>query len=246
GAKMSKSKGNVVSPDEIIERYGADTGRLFILFASPPEKDLEWSDQGVEGCHRFLRRVWRLVKEGRALADGERDAAVMGKEEKELRRIIHSGIKKVTEDIQERFNFNTAISAIMEMVNAAYNYLHEREKGGHHPAVWREALESIVLLLAPFAPHLAEELWSSLGHRESVFFQPWPEYDPQLLRREEVEIVIQINGKVRGKMTVPVDCSQEELVELARGHQRIGELLQGKEIRRAVAVPGKLVNLVIG
>ena len=244
-AKMSKSKGNVVSPDEIIERYGADTGRLFILFASPPEKDLEWSDQGVEGCHRFLRRVWRLVEENKAQFAGGGGSAVPGRAEEELKRALHTAIKKVTVDIQERFNFNTAISAIMELVNALYIYRQETDPGRRHAPSSREALAKMVLLLAPFAPHLAEEAWRALGNRESVHLQAWPEYDPDALHVEAVEIVIQVNGRVRGRITVPAGCPEEELLEAARGHERIGELLQGKEVVRAVAVPGKLINIVV-
>ena len=171
GAKMSKSKGNVVSPDEIVQRYGADTGRLFILFAAPPEKDLEWSDQGVEGCHRFLRRVWRLVHECAEQLKEEGAAAEAGKAEKELRGAVHGTIKKVTADIQERFNFNTAISAIMELVNAISAYRQAAEPERQHRPVLREALESRSAP-GPFAPHLAEECWHP--GRESVHRQSWP------------------------------------------------------------------------
>jgi len=248
GAKMSKSKGNVVSPDEIVERYGADTGRLFILFAAPPEKDLEWSDRGVEGCHRFLRRVWRLVEECRGLLsaaphDGE-SGGKGGAAEAGLRRVMHGAIKKVTEDIGERFNFNTAISAVMELVNALYDYRQNTAPEKQDRSLLREALRSLLLLLAPFAPHLAEEGWHRLGFPDSVHRQPWPEYDPAALAVEEVEVVIQINGKVRGRMTVPAGSSQEELLKAARQQPRISELLEGKEIVRQVIVPDKLVNIV--
>jgi leucyl-tRNA synthetase len=248
GAKMSKSKGNVVSPDEMVLRYGADTGRLFILFAAPPEKDLDWSDQGVEGCHRFLRRAWRLVAESReiisggAAAGGARDP---GPAEEALRRAVHTAIRKVTLDIQERFNFNTAISAIMELVNAAYAYRRETGPGGEHRRTLREALTALVLLLAPFAPHLAEEAWEALGGKGSVHLQPWPGYDPSALQVEEVEVAVQVNGKVRGRVVVPADCSEAELLAAARANRRIGELLEGKELRRAVTVPGRLVNLIV-
>ena len=245
GAKMSKSKGNVVSPDEIVQRYGADTGRLFILFAAPPEKDLEWSDQGVEGCHRFLRRVWRLVHECAEQLKEEGAAAEAGKAEKELRGAVHGTIKKVTADIQERFNFNTAISAIMELVNAISAYRQAAEPMRQHRPLLREALESLVLLLAPFAPHLAEECWHLLGHKESVHRQSWPAYDPQLLLVDEVEVVVQINGKVRAKLLLPAGASPEEMLAAARAHERIGSLLAGKTELKAFTVPDKLVNFVV-
>ncbi len=244
GAKMSKSKGNVVTPDEIVAQYGADTGRLFILFASPPEKDLDWSEQGVEGCHRFLRRVWRLVDECRDELDPAGSDAPAGESEKELERSLHAAIKKVTIDIQERFNFNTAISAIMELVNAIYAYRQSEVTEGNK-IILRNALEKMVLLLAPFAPHLAEEAWETLGYSESVHHQNWPTYDPQKLVVEEIEVVIQINGKVRGRIVVPADCPEEELIEAARANERIGELLVDKEVVKVVAVPGRLVNIVV-
>ena len=193
GAKMSKSKGNVVSPDEIIEKFGADTVRLFILFAAPPEKDLDWSDRGVEGSYRFLKRVWRLVDRYAAVLQraGEQQAEA-DKSDQEMRRAVHTALKKVTEDIEERFNFNTAISSIMEAVNAAYSYMHEKEDNVH-PGIMKEALEILVLMLAPFAPHLGEELWQRLGHQPSVHLQSWPTLTIQLAVAE-AEIVVQING----------------------------------------------------
>jgi len=274
GAKMSKSKGNVVTPDEIVERFGADTGRLFILFASPPEKDLDWNDQGVEGCHRFLRRVWRLVTDS-----AEDIGSISGRTEEEgheaeLQRSLHAAIKKVSVDIEERFNFNTAISAIMELVNAIYAYRQALEKENYNfnfntaisaimelvnaiyayrqalekenynREILREALEKTVILLAPFAPHLAEETWELLGKEGSVHRQHWPTYDPDMLEVDQVEVVIQVNGKVRGRINVPADCPEESLIETARGSDRIGELLEGKEIVKTIVVPNKLVNIV--
>lgn len=245
GAKMSKSKGNVVTPDEIVERYGADTGRLFILFASPPEKDLDWSDKGVEGCHRFLRRIWRLVTECLEQFAAVEGSSAITEQEATLERHAHGAIKKVTHDIQDRFNFNTAISAIMELVNAAYSYRQSVEENKQNQAVLRETLEKIVLLLAPFAPHLAEESWHQMGYQESVHKQSWPKYDEEKLLVDEVEVVIQINGKVRGRAVVPTDCSEEDLVLSARANERIGELLDGKVIVKTITVPGKLVNIVV-
>jgi len=244
GAKMSKSKGNVVSPDEIVEQYGADTGRLFILFASPPEKDLDWSDQGVEGCHRFLRRIWRLAADCVEQFSSGEGSTESGEKEAVLERSVHAAIKKVTYDVQERFNFNTAISAIMELVNAIYAYRQAADQADHNHEVLREALEKTILLLAPFAPHLAEEAWHQLGYKESVHKQFWPEYDPGKLIENEVEVAIQINGKVRGRITVPMDCDQDQLADQARSDERIGELLAGKEVIKVITVPGKLVNIV--
>ena len=245
GAKMSKSKGNVVTPDEIVEKYGADTGRLFILFASPPEKDLDWNDQGVEGCHRFLRRIWRLVEECKEQFTVEKGAVENSSSEIDLQRSVHATIKKVTFDIQERFNFNTAISAIMELVNAIYAYRQSAESIDLNHAVLRDALEKTVLLLAPFAPHLAEESWHKLGYVESVHRQEWPTYDPEKLLVDQVEVVLQINGKVRGRVTVPAGCTEEQLIEEAHRNERIRELLAGREVVRVIAVPGRLVNIVI-
>ncbi len=244
GAKMSKSKGNVVTPDEIIEQYGADTGRLFILFASPPEKDLDWSDQGVEGCHRFLRRIWRLVAdclEQFAAGEGHSDT---GPKEADLERSVHAAIKKVTHDIRDRFNFNTAISAIMELVNAIYAYRQAEVSAESNHDLLRDALGKTILLLAPFAPYLAEELWQQLGYKESVHRQKWPGYIPEKLLVDQVEVVIQINGKVRGRITVPSDCPEEQLIEEARSSERISELLEGRDIVKIVTVPGRLVNIV--
>jgi len=244
GAKMSKSKGNVITPDEIVAKYGADTGRLFILFASPPEKDLDWNDQGVEGCYRFLRRAWRLIDECReeVISGGGRDD--YRDSDSELQRSVHGAIKKVTHDIEERFNFNTAISAIMELVNATYAYRQAYENGQSNHAVLRDALEKMVILLAPFAPHIAEESWSLLGHEDSVHRQHWPQYDSEMLQVDQVEVVVQINGKVRGRINVPADCSEEQLIEEARNNERISELLDGKEVVKTIAVPGRLVNIV--
>lgn len=246
GAKMSKSKGNVVSPDEIVERYGADTGRLFILFASPPQKDLDWSDQGVEGCHRFLRRVWRLVEECREIQGVEGGpSGSMEKAEGEMQRVLHATIKKVTGDIEERFSFNTAISAVMELVNAVYDYRREIAPDKQNRSLLRDLLKAVTLLLAPFAPHLAEEAWQVLGYQGSVHQQPWPDYDPAALAVGEVEVVIQINGKVRSRMKVSAGSAEESLLEEARAQQRISELLAGKQVVRQIVVPDKLINIVV-
>lgn len=242
GAKMSKSKGNVVSPEEIIERYGADTARLFILFASPPERDLEWSDQGVEGCHRFLNRVWRLVTDLAEDSSQEQTGAANPKADRELHYKIHYTIKKVTEDIEKRFNFNTAISAIMELVNTMYQY---RESGAMNRELMNQAVEILLLLLAPFAPHITEELWQITGHSGSIHLQSWPAWDESALILDEIEMVVQINGKVRDRLVVPVDISREDLERRAMALDRVAEIMAGKQVVKVVVVPGKLVNIVV-
>ncbi len=246
GAKMSKSKGNIVSPEEIVKKYGADTARLFILFASPPERDLEWSDQGVEGAARFFNRLWRIVghfAEPAKEAPKTYDSATLDVQAKELRRALNATIRKVTEDISDRFNFNTAISSIMELVNALHAY---RDAAVDlHPALLRETLEALLRLLAPFAPHITEELWSLTGHADSVHRQSWPKWDAEALKTDTVEIVVQINGKVRDKLTVPSEISGPELQQLALGQERIQNLMEGKTAVKVIAVPGKLVNIVV-
>jgi len=242
GAKMSKSKGNVVSPDEIIEKYGADTGRLFILFAAPPERDLDWTDTGVEGSYRFLHRVWRLVDGHAGLFKGAAAAPDTSEEAaKDLYRMTHYAIKKVSEDIGERYAFNTAISTIMELVNKLYTYPETADRG---TLVY--ALKTLIVLLAPIVPHIAEELWQLIGNKDSVHEQAWPTYDPQALVLEEVEIAIQINGKVRDKLVVPNGISKEELEAHVVNHEKTAGLIEGKTIRKVIAVPGKLVNIVVG
>jgi leucyl-tRNA synthetase len=246
GSKMSKSKGNVVSPEEIIGKYGADTARMFILFAAPPERDLEWSDQGVEGCYRFLNRVWRLVEGFYAkVKDLESNNQALSKEDKELRRIIHSTIKKVTEDIEQRFNFNTAISAIMELVHGLYHYKDNVSENEQNLALVKFGLKNLVLLLAPFAPHISEELWANLGGNQSVHLQNWPEYDPASLEMDEITLVVQVNGKLRDKISVPKGISREDLEAKVLAEPKISKHLAGKEVVKVIIVPEKLVNLVV-
>ena len=243
GAKMSKSKGNVVSPEEIIAKYGADTARLFILFAAPVDRDLEWSDQGVEGAFRFLGRVWRILgrfEESIRKAPKEYDVAALSKEEKELRCVLHRTIKKVTEDVRDRFMFNTAISSIMELVNAFYAFQDKELPAG----LAREIADALLRMLAPFAPHIAEELWSLLFGEGSVHRQKWPSYDEAAMVQEEIEIVLQINGKVRDKLRVPVGLDRAAMEKLAMEQPRVQELTEGRNIVKVICVPGKLVNVV--
>jgi leucyl-tRNA synthetase len=243
--KMSKSKKNVVDPEYLIDRYGADTTRLFCLFASPPEKDLDWSDQGVEGSSRFLHRIWRMVFNRletiqKAPLPGPGDAfdgvAQM------LHRKTHQTIKKVTDDI-ERFHFNTAISAIMELVNAVYQFDAKTETAS---SVLREAIEITVILLSPFIPHITEELWHTLGKQESVMQTKWPEYDPGATAEEEMLVVIQVNGKLRDRMSVPVLFGDDDLKQVALSRERVQTFTEGKKIRKVIVVPKKLVNVVCG
>lgn len=234
GAKMSKSKGNVVDPDNIIRKFGADTMRVFILFAAPPEKDLEWNDQGTEGASRFLNRVYRLVT-------GDPQMRVpqdQGSEEKELYSFTQRTIKKVTEDIEDRFQFNTALAAIMELVNKAYEFANVR-------IVPRTVLRAIILLLSPFAPHLSEELWQEIGEEPSIFDQPWPDYDRASLVDKEVLIVVQVNGKLRSRITVDAALGEEEIKEMALGNERISSWLKDKKIRKVIYIPGRLINIVV-
>ncbi|RJX18435.1 MAG: leucine--tRNA ligase [Ammonifex sp.] len=244
GAKMSKSKGNIVSPEDIMARYGADTTRLFILFAAPPERDLEWSDQGVEGCARFLNRVWRLVNAVLPEIKGSHlpKQRLIGVN-RELRRLTHLTIKRVTEDV-ERFNLNTAVSAVMELVNGVYRFVDCVPKTDRDAGVLREAAETILLLLAPFAPFLSEELWARLGHRGSIHRRPWPKYGPALLVQEKVTVVVQVNGKVRGRVILPAEAEPKEMEQEALREPRIRKILADKDVVKVITVPGKLVNIV--
>lgn len=238
--KMSKSKKNVVDPDHLIERYGADTARLFSLFAAPPEKDLEWNEQGVEGCYRFLNRVWRAVFDHQQLLASDGDPAQAAGAAKNLRRQTHRTIKKVTEDVDGRFHFNTAIAAVMELVNAIYAF----DDKPSAPAVVREALEAVVRLLNPFVPHFAAELWSCLGHQKSLASCGWPRWDAAALVEEEKLIIIQVNGKVRGKVSVAADADQQTVEQTALADHNVAKFIEGKTVRKVIVIPGRLVNVV--
>jgi len=243
GKKMSKSIGNVVSPEEIIEKYGADTARLFILFAAPPEKELEWSDTGVEGSYKFLGRVYRLVADMAELTAGIPKRYIPeGKDDKQLAYILNNTIKRVSEDIQKRFNFNTAISAIMELVNEMYRY---KELEDINLGLLADATEKLVLMLAPFVPHIGEEMWEGIGGEGLVYDAKWPEVDESMLVKDSVEIVVQINGKVREKAEVPAGLDKAGLEETVLAMDSVKALMEGKNVVKVIAVPGKLVNIVV-
>lgn len=247
GTKMSKSKGNVVSPEEIISKYGADTARLFILFAAPPERDLEWSDQGVEGCYRFLNRVWRLIaslKKELKVSYNSKDLENLKGSHKDMHRITHATIKKVTMDIGNRFNFNTAVSSIMELVNALYHY-KDMPRAEYNLAVLREAVENLLILLAPFAPHMVEELWHEIGNSDTVHKKAWPSYNEKALVEDEIVIVVQLNGKVKEKLAIPADLDAKAMEELVLRSPKVQDLLVDKKIIKVIAVPRKLVNIVV-
>ena len=246
GAKMSKSLGNVVSPEEILSKYGADTARLFILFAAPPERELEWSDQGVEGSFRFLNRIWRIVQAFEAVLAQkvtEYDHSNLNEADKDLRRVLHSSIKKVTNDIETRFNFNTAISTMMELVNALYAY-KEAVKEPNAGLVY-EAISDLIKMMSPFVPHITEELWrGAIDANSSVHEQSWPECDEEALKVDNVEIVLQVNGKVRGRLTVPAEATKEELEKIAMADANVQAHIGDATVRKVICVPGRLVNIV--
>ena len=246
GAKMSKSLGNVVSPEEILSKYGADTARLFILFAAPPERELEWSDQGVEGSFRFLNRIWRIVQAFETVLEQkvtEYDHSNLNEADKDLRRVLHSSIKKVTNDIETRFNFNTAISTMMELVNALYAY-KEAVKEPNAGLVY-EAISDLIKMMSPFVPHITEELWrGAIDANSSVHEQSWPECDEEALKVDNVEIVLQVNGKVRGRLTVPAEATKEELEKIAMADANVQAHIGDATVRKVICVPGRLVNIV--
>ncbi|NBI63204.1 leucine--tRNA ligase [Clostridiales bacterium] len=242
GKKMSKSIGNVVSPAEIIEKYGADTARLFILFAAPPERELDWSDKGVEGSYRFLNRVHRLVYEfAGTCKDAPGEYQLENKADKDLAYVMNYTIKKVSDDVGGRFNFNTAISSIMELVNEMYKY----KEGEINQGLFRAAIENLVLVLSPFTPHICEEMWEHLGHSTFIYKESWPVCDESALVKDTVEVVVQINGKVKEKMDVPAGLNKQEFEKLAMESEKIQKLISGKNVIKVIAVPNKLVNIVV-
>ncbi len=242
GAKMSKSLGNVVSPAEIIDKYGADTARLFILFAAPPERELDWSDKGVEGSFRFINRVYRMVYDfSQNYSEVPESYEINGDADKNMAYWLNYAIKKVSDDIGERFNFNTAISTIMELVNEMYRY----KEGTVNPGLFGAAIKDLIIMLAPFVPHVTEEMWEHLGYEGSVHDQSWPEYDEKALVKDTVEIVVQVNGKIKEKLDIAGGLSREEMEKTAMENEKVKGLIEGKNVVKVIAVPGKLINIVV-
>jgi leucyl-tRNA synthetase len=267
GAKMSKSLGNVVSPDEMVARYGADSARMNSLFAAPPDRDLDWQDKGVEGVQRFLSRVYRYVArnaeksrvETQLAASSLQNSEALGPEARQIQRKLHQTIKRVSDDFQGRWHFNTCIAALMELVNELYSAGAAFQPSAFDPGVFQvESEESflpaalladvqrdLVLMLAPFAPYLAHELWEMLGEQTSLLRAPWPKYDPVLAKEDEIEIPVQVNGRLRSLVVVPADASEETIRERGLSDEKIKSLLTGKQIVKVIIVPGKLVNIVV-
>jgi len=248
GVKMSKSKGNTVDPQPLIEQYGADTVRLFMMFAAPPEQGLEWSDSGVEGAHRFLRRFWKLVYDhvqGGAVVT--LDTATLSDSQKALRRKLHETLRKVTDDIEKRQVFNTAVAANMELLNELTRFDDTSEQGR---AVMQEALKIMVRMLAPIVPHITHEMWNALvalegAEAQPVIDAPWPQVDESALQRDELELVVQVNGKLRGKIRVPASADKAAIEEAALADETVKKFLDGGTVRRIIVVPGRLVNIVV-
>jgi len=243
GRKMSKSLGNVVSPEEIINKYGADTARLFILFAAPPERELDWSDAGVEGSYRFLNRVYRLVYDfSTAYTGGDQPFEIKTEADKELNYVLHTTIKKVTDDVGGRFSFNTAISSIMELVNELYRY---KELKDANQAFMKSVIDTLITILSPFTPHICEEMWQQMGHEETLTNVSWPSYDEKALVRDTIEIVVQVNGKLKEKLNVANNLSREDLEKTALSNDKVKALIEGQNVVKVIAVPNKLINIVI-
>ena len=248
GAKMSKSKGNIVDPDAVVDKYGADTLRLYTLFEAPPEKEMNWTDERLEGPARFLHRIWRFVEnEIEVLKEtAEIDGTESWNEsEISLRRKTHQTIRRVTSDIEERLHLNTAVAAIMELTNDLYKHIDPRPQRSHTWKVIREATKTVIVLLSPFAPHMAEEMWERLGYRKGLKAVEWPIYDPEIAAEEQITLVVQINGKLRSRLSVSADLGSDELERLALEDPTVKTHIEGKEIRRVVVVPGRLVNVVV-
>ena len=245
--KMSKSKRNVVDPKEIVDYYGADTERLYTMFMGPPDRDIDWTDDGIRGAFRFLNRTWHLI-----IANIDRlgavgavaDPATLDEAAVSLWRRVHRTIKKVSEDIEERFSFNTAVAAIMELFNELSPYAG---KDNLDAALLREAVDTLILILSPFTPFVCEELWQRTGHQDSILDQSWPEFQAAALEEDTVEVPIQVNGKLRARITVPAAAAadREALKAAALADERVQEVLQGKELIKAIPIPGKMVSLVV-
>jgi leucyl-tRNA synthetase len=243
GVAMSKSRGNVVGAMEMADKYGADTGRLYTLFAAPPEKDLEWSEESIEGAWRFINKVYRLVDR---LAESLRDVkssipASRSDSERALLRKTHQSLRRVTLDIETRWHFNSAIALIMDL----YNEIHAPLENGVRTEIAKHILETLTLMLAPMTPHLAEELWEMLGHKAGLWTVAWPDFDSELARDNEVEIVVQVNGRVRARLKVAAGLGEAELIPKALGEPAVAQHINGKRVVKQIVVPDKLVNLVV-
>jgi leucyl-tRNA synthetase len=264
GVVMSKSKGNVVDPDDMIAKYGADALRLYVMFVAPPEKEVEWTDAGLEGAFRFLMRVWRIVQQWRETVASAPPAAGLEGEltdaERALRRKTHDTIRRVTQDLDPRVHLNTVVSALMELVNELYQFSDQHTAAGtgakraegpvpaERPgaqAVLKEAVEALILMLSPFTPHMAEELWEHVGRKEGVVFAPWPVFDPAVARAEEVVIPVQVNGKVRGRVTVPADSSEDGIRDAALADTAVAAHIAGRSVLKVIVAKGKLVSIVV-
>ncbi len=244
GSKMSKSKGNTIDPQPLIEKYGADTVRLFILFAAPPDQSLEWNDEGVDGAARFLKRLWKLVVthiENEPVTVDVLEVNKLNVKQKTIRRKLHETINKVSDDFERRHTFNTAIAAVMELINELSRFDDESQQG---KAVVREAIESIVLLLSPIIPHVTQQLWYELGHDELLADTKWPLCDESALQRDEIELVVQVNGKLRSKIIVAANADKNTIETMALTDEKIMTNIEGKTVRKVIVVPGRLVNIV--
>ena len=250
GSKMSKSKGNIVDPDAMVKKYGADTVRLFCLFAAPPERDFDWSDSGIEGSYRFVSRVWRMFSEMQSILKPVNACSDLSPAASDAIRALrlseHATVKKVGEDIAERNQFNTAIAAIMELVNAVNQYREELSATEEGRTALSSAMATVLVMLFPFTPHMCEEVWQQLGHADSLDDVRWPAWSGDALKKDVITVVVQVNGKLRGKVEVPADSSREELEKAALAERSIQNHLAGKTVRKVIVVPGKLVNIVAG
>jgi leucyl-tRNA synthetase len=248
GAVMSKSKGNVVDPDSMLQKFGADALRLYVMFVAPPEKEVEWTDTGLVGSFKFLTRVWRFVDLWREAISkcGTSDGFTsLSAAQRAIRRKTHDTIRRVTTDIEQRQQLNTAVSAMMELVNDLYAFGENADDGRETPAVVREAVEALVRMLSPFAPHMAEELWEMLGHRDGLTAARWPEFDAEVAKAEEIVVPVQINGKIRSRLTVPAETSEQELGRMALSDPAVLVHTSGKTVKKIVVAKGRLVSLVV-
>jgi len=245
GAKMSKNLGNVVSPDEMVARYGADAARLYSLFAAPPDRDLDWQDSGIDGIQRFLGRVYRFFVRYASQASAASTEVSLSPEARAIQRKLHQTIKRVTDDFQGRWHFNTCIAAIMELVNTLYGAEEKIAQGLVPASLLTEVQRSLALLLAPFAPYLSHELWEMLGEKGSIFRVAWPEYNAALAKEEEIEIPVQINGKLRARVVVPAGAEDAAVLTAALADDKVKSAIAGKQIAKKIVVPGKLVSIVV-